>query len=142
MTILSLYLSGHAIRLILFLMGINDTIIAPVIISHGGNAYTILQIPAYIFYTIMGSLSCFGIIQLFYRKSFLDYVGRNSLVIYCVHFIFLSVYIVPLSAIIYPDSTIKAAMYTVIALFATVISCVPIIFISKYKPFCYLVGKI
>lgn len=139
--IIFLYIIGHAFRLYFRLNDIDDTLIAPVILSHGGNAMSLVQIPAYIYYVILGSLSCFGIMQYIGNCRFLEYFGLNSLVVYCVHFVFLALLVEFIGSIISPDNIVSALVYTILTLFSCLLSCVVVIQITKHKPFNFLIGK-
>lgn len=139
--IVSLYALGHLVRLFFRMKGLDELLIAPVVISHGGNAISPLQIPAYLFFVILGSLSCFGIMILINRCRPLEYFGRNSLVIYCMHFIFLGIAVKIVNQIIPPVSILSAVLFIVCSLVFVLMCCSAVILLTKYKPFNYLIGK-
>lgn len=141
LVIATLYLLGHAIRLVFRINGLDELLIAPVVISHGGNAISPVQVPAYLYYVILGSFTLFGIMQKLNTCKLLDYFGRNSLVVYCIHFIFLELYIPLIIHIIIPNGLVNAIIYIVIVLTLTLASCVPVIKLLSYKPFSFLIGK-
>ena len=138
---LSLYLAGHIVRYFFRMKGIDELLIAPVIISHGGNVVSPVQIPSYIYFVILGSLSCFGIMQYIKKCSLLEFYGRNSLVVYCMHFIFLGITVNAVNTIIPPVSIINALLFIICSLGLVLLSCTIIIYMTKYKPFNYLIGK-
>ncbi len=139
--ILGLYLLGHITRLFFRHYELNELLIAPVIISHGGNATTPLQISAYLFYTILGSLSCFGIMKSIQKCSLLEFFGRNSLIIYCTHFVFMDITLPILNSIIQPTSIINALLFIITAIITVIVLCSGFVFLTRYKPFNYLIGK-
>lgn len=141
MMMIGLYLFGHIIRFIFRYNEWNELLIAPVIISHGGNAISPFQIPAYLFYTVMGSLCCFGILKAINKCSILEYLGRNSLIIYCSHFIFLDITLPLLNSYIQPANTICALLFTIIAVVIVTLLCSILVYLTKYRPFNYLIGK-
>ena len=139
--ILLFYLIGHVMRFFFRMKGLDEFLIAPVIISHGGNAISPLQIPAYLYYVILGSLTCFGIMRYINKCSFLEYFGRNSLVVYCMHFVFLGIAVKAINVVIDPVSILNAFLFIVCSLGLVLLSCTAIIFITKHKPFNYLIGN-
>lgn len=139
--ILSLYLIGHIIRFVFRYNGIDEQTIAPVIISHGGNAISPLQIPAYIYYVVLGSLSCFGIMQYINNNKMLEYFGRNSLVVYCIHFIFLHIFISIVCTFIQPLDTIRSVLFILTTMLLCLLACMGATYLTRFKPFNYIVGK-
>lgn len=135
------YILGHALRLLFRMQGWVELLIAPVVISHGGNALSPAQVPAYIYYVVLGSFLCFGLMQYINRCKLLEYFGRNSLVVYCVHFIFLGIYISIINSIIQPVDLITAIIFIATVMILCILSCSLVIFITKYKPFNYIIGK-
>lgn len=138
---LILFVLGHVIRYVFRMKGINELLVAPVIISHGGNAISPLQIPAYLFFVILGSLSCFGIMQYVNKSHLLEYIGRNSLTIYCIHSIFIELYVLLINMFITPLSMGSAYIFIIITLLLVMLSCCGVVILTKYKPFSYLIGK-
>lgn len=139
--IFALYTLGHLLRFIFRMKGIDELLIAPVVISHGGNALNPLQIPAYLYYVVLGSLLCFGIMQYIEKNRILEYFGRNSLVVYCVHFIFLELYVGIINSIVPPVGMLNAILFITIVFILSLLSCSVVIFIMRYKPLNYLIGK-
>lgn len=135
---IALYLFGH----ILFRMkGLNELLITPVVLSHGGNAVNPLQIPAYLYYVILGSFSCFGIMKFINSNRFLEYFGKNSLVVYCVHFIFLDISIRMMNILLPPNSVLSALAFIVCTISLTLLGSTVFIHLTRIKPFNYLIGK-
>lgn len=139
--IIIVYLLGHGFRAYGKINGFEIPELTPVILSHGGNIVSISQIPAYLFYVIMGCLSCFGIVKSIKECKFFEYYGKNSLIVYSIHFFLLTTYISLLSQIIIPDCLFKAVLFTFIVLILTLVSCVPVVKALSYKPLSYLIGK-
>ena len=140
-SILSLFLLGNAFKMFSKIYGFELPALTPVILSHGGNITSIIQIPAFLFYTITGSLSCFGIARLINNSIILEYFGKNSLVVYCIHFLFLDIYIKLISVFLLPSGFFNALIFTLIVLLMTLISCIPVIKLLQYKPFSFIIGK-
>lgn len=139
--ILLTYVSAHLFRLIARVEGIEVMWLSPVVLSHGGNISSMTQIPAFFFYTILGSLSCFGIAKKINNNRILEYYGRNSLVVYCIHFFLLDIYTTILYRIISPIGIVNSSIFTLLILLLCIISCVPIISLFGNYPFNFLIGK-
>lgn len=139
--IIALYLFGHALRVLFKMKGFDELMIEPVIISHGGNAVSPLQIPAYLYYVILGSFVCFGLMQYLKKCSVMEYLGKNSLVVYCAHFVFLNLFVELVNEIISPDNIFSAVLYTVLVLILCLLSCFAVIYLTRFKPFRCLIGK-
>lgn len=141
LVVISLYMLGHLLRLFLRIKGIDELWIAPVVISHGGNAINPVQIFAYLYYVVFGSLSCFGIMQYLDKCCILEYFGRNSLVVYCVHFIFLDISAGLISTCLPLTSVVSILLYIICTLALTLLGCSVFIYLTGFKPFRYLIGK-
>lgn len=139
--ILFLFLLGNAFKMFSKIKGIEVPALSSVILSHGGNITSIIQVPAFLFYTITGSLSCFGLARLINKSLILEYFGKNSLVVYCIHFIFLDIYLTLISKFLLPFGVVNALLFTLLVLILTLISCIPIVKLLQYKPFSFMIGK-
>lgn len=141
--IICIYLSGHFIRLIMRIADVEELFIAPVILSHGSNIKYIFQILPFLFYTLLGSLSLFGImrLKLFEKCRVLEYLGKNSLAIYCIHFIIMTGIILFLKPLFTPNSIANAIVYMVIVFSTTILFSSSFIKLTSKKPFNYFVGK-
>lgn len=139
--IIIVYLVGHGFRVFGKLKGIEIPELSPVILSHGGNIVSLSQIPAYLFYVIMGCLSCFGIVKSFKQCRVLEYYGRNSLIVYCIHFFFLTCYISITSLFLIPNGIVNALLFIIIVFLLTLVSVIPVVKVFNFRPFSYLVGK-
>lgn len=99
-----------------------------------------IMIPSFLFYTISGSIMTFFICQKIRRWPWMEYVGRQSLVIYCVHFTFLRIYIECLSCM-YTSGFCIAALFFIVIAILTLLSSVLVAKLFEYKPFKYFIGK-
>ena len=136
-----LYLCGHAFRLYERLNGYEIPELSPVILSHSSNIVSLFQIPAYLFFVIMGCLSCFGIVMFIKECKLLEYFGKNSLIVYCGHFFILDIYISIINRMIIPNTMINAILFTIIVLTLTLITIAPLVKILSIRPYSYLIGK-
>ncbi len=122
-------------------IGLNNTILAPVIISHYANIHSIWQLPIYVFYVLTGSFSMFYFVQKIKPLFIFSYFGRNSLVIYCAHFVFLCVYIDMVYLMITPDDSLSSLLFLLSVMTLSLLSIQIIIRLLEYRPFKYLLGK-
>lgn len=131
----------YVFRYLFTLFGVNNFIPTPVVISHYANIHSILQLPVYIFYVITGSFTMFYLVQKIKSLFILAYIGRNSLVIYCAHFVLLCVFIDLMYLMITPDGLFTSFLFLFSVLFFTLLSLVLIIKLLNYRPFSFLLGK-
>lgn len=112
-----------------------------VCISHGTNLQHYYQIPFYVLFVILGTFSCFYLAKRIKECRFIEYVGRNSIIIYCTHFIVLDVWLRLLTSFILPNTLIKAILFFVSVFGLTLLSCIVLIEVFNKKPFSYMLGK-
>lgn len=105
------------------------------------NVNGFLIIPSYLFYTITGSSIVIWFSMLINHCRWLEYLGRKTLIVYCVHFSLLCFYITFLSHYMVVDSLITAMLFFVIIAVVTMTSCAVIAKIFDYKPMMWLLGK-
>ena len=115
--------------------------IKPIVLSHGCNLQSIVQVPAYIIFVLAGSLSCFRICMMIKENSFIEYYGRNSIVVYCMHFLFISVAVHFLPLLIEPNTLMNSLIFAVVTFSFTLVMCSLSISIFTRKPYCYALGK-
>ena len=139
--IVCFYLGGLALRLWLSNNSVDNMFITPIVLSHGANIHSVLQISTYLYYVILGSFSFFGLVQLIKKCDFLKYFGENSLVVYCSHFIILYALILIITPVFTPNTLVKAIIYTVGVFVSCLFFCSVLIWITKKRPYNYLIGK-
>lgn len=99
------------------------------------------MIPSYLFYTITGSIMIFWICQKLRQSKFLEFFGKSSLIVYCVHFSFLKLFIKLLSPYYIKDNIVGSGLFFLIIAVLTLLSSAIVAKVFEYKPFIYLVGK-
>lgn len=139
--IISLYMLGHVIRIYTHFNGGEIPVLSPVVLSHGTNIISVYQIPAFLYFTIFGSLSCFSLCKILKNSNFFEYFGKHSMVVYCVHFLFLELFVDIISIVVYPSGLIHAAIFTFLVLMLTIGACACVNKILEHKPFCYIIGR-
>lgn len=100
-----------------------------------------LLIPSYLFYTTTGSILVFWISRMVNISKVLEYFGRMSLTIYCIHFTFLTLFANIFSSYIHHESLFGAgALFLTVAVFTLMASAI-VAWIFERKPFSYFIGK-
>lgn len=116
-------------------------LITPIVLSHSCNLVSILQVPAYMLFVLSGSLACFRICMILKENSFVEYFGRNSIIVYCVHFLFIGIAVNVLKIIIAPVTIIGALTFAIATLCITLLMSKLSVQIFTRRPFCYALGK-
>ena len=98
-------------------------------------------IPIFFLLTLSGTFALLYICRLIGHMHFLEYVGRNSLIVYGFHYC-VAIYV---SNIIWtamvPQSLVQIGVYILILLLSVTLLCVLLIYICKYKPISWILGK-
>lgn len=115
--------------------------ITPIVLSHGCNLQSLFQVPAYILFVLSGSLACFRMCMMIKENVIFEYLGRNSIVIYCTHFLFISIAVHVLQLLIEPDTIVNALLYASATFCFTLLMCFCSINIFSRIPYCYALGK-
>lgn len=117
----------------------------PVHYTHDPDFFNVVQVPVYIIYALTGTCLIVLCSKFFleHRTKFkvFDYLGNNSLVIYCTHFVFMGIFIDLFYPMITPNGYCSSALYFLLVLCTTLICSVASIELFKLKPFNFLVGK-
>lgn len=101
----------------------------------------LLIIPSFLFYATTGSVLIFIISKFLGKCSILEFLGKTSLVIYCVHFVILRMVVDFVSPLFHTDSMLSAGlMFLVIAVLTVTIST-GVAFVFNKKPMKYVIGK-
>lgn len=98
-------------------------------------------IPIFFLLTISGIFALLYICRVLGRLRFLEFIGRNSLIVYGFHYC-VAIYV---SKIIWlammPQGLIQIGAYIFILLLSVTLLCVLLIYLCKYKPISWLLGK-
>lgn len=136
-----LFMGMYFFYYLLNYIGLNNSILTPVVISHYANIHSIWQLPIYVFYVITGGFSMFYFVQKIKCLVIFSYFGRNSLIIYCAHFVFLCIYIDFVYLMITPDDTLSSFFFLLSVMTLSLLSLLIIISLFEYRPLKYLLGK-
>ena len=75
------------------------------------------------------------------KQRFFEYFGRNSLIVYCVHFIPLTITLSSIYKYMEPVSLIQRCLFVLLVFIAEVILCSVLIEVFNKRPFKWIVGK-
>lgn len=99
------------------------------------------SIPLFLVISISGTYTMLHLCKLIEKNSFFEYFGRNSLIVYCMHFIPLQYLMQNLFLLISPISLVQRVFYILVLYVSEILVCVILIEIFKYKPFRWIIGK-
>ncbi|AGB29488.1 acetyltransferase, fucose-4-O-acetylase [Prevotella dentalis DSM 3688] len=105
------------------------------------SALTIAEIPAYILFSVSGTLLLVELAVYLKRAGIVAYMGRNSLVVYCVHFLIMQCVAVLLSGLVTPEGKTLSMLYFGIFLLLCWSCTAGCAFVFKKYPLNYCVGK-
>lgn len=115
-------------------------IFEPVQYSHS-TSITLIQIPKHILFSICGSCAIISFSKLISKSFILEYLGRNSLIIYCLHFPFLTYILIFINHISIPLNTKFTILIFVIILISSLFLCIISIQILNAKKIKWIIGK-
>lgn len=111
------------------------------LVPHLADVNGFLLIPSYLFYTVAGSVMVFGLSQYIAKNSLLEFLGRTSLTIYCIHFTFLILFVRLLSCFIPYENLLGAGVIFFAIAITTITSSAFVAWIFEKKPLKYFIGK-
>lgn len=112
----------------------------PVQYSHS-TCITLNQIYKYLIFSICGSCSIITISKLINKSSFLEYLGQNSLIIYCLHFPFLTYTMLLANKLGTVSDNNFAIPFFIYEFVSTLILCIISIKIINTNKFKWIIGK-
>lgn len=132
------YFSGLFIPIILFpyFTGFFE----PVQYSHS-TSITVMQIPKHLLFAISGTSFVLIISRLINCNKVLEYLGRNSLIIYCLHFPFLSYTMMPFNLFFDVTKEENALFFFIFELFSVLFLSFLSIEILNTKKLKWIIGK-
>lgn len=107
----------------------------------GDGIWAIGLVPAYVFYCTTGSMLIIWISKKIGMNYWLESLGKQTLVIYCVHFIILKLQIHIWGKLLDPVSIPMCGVYFILVSFGTILFSYFISLLFKYKPMNYCIGK-
>lgn len=98
-------------------------------------------IPLYVLISVVGTFSLLLVCRKIGESNFLEYFGRNTLVMYGIHFIPYEIIIRFLSCCVIVDGWLNGIIFVVSAIGLEIILCVAFIWIFNTKYLQYAIGK-
>ena len=117
------------------------------VLGHRPPAYTarigvtMMTLIAFVFTSTSGILCFLWLCKHIGKQVFFEYFGRNSLIVYCVHFIPLTIILSSMYKYMEPQSIIQRGLFVSLAYIAEVILCSVLIEVFNKRPFKWIVGK-
>ena len=139
------YLIAYFITFVFIITNIDTPYIIPYSYTHwfisNGISNTLTLVPAYLFYSIMGSFMVIWISKRISSFEILEKFGRQSLAIYCIHFTILQFVIIFFAQWIDTAGLITGSLYFIIVAIITIGLSLAVSSLFEKKPFNYLLGK-
>ncbi len=141
----ALYVATYCVSFVLLYFDINIHYFAPPSYSHnlvmGEGIWALGLVPAYIFYCTTGSLLIIWISKKIGKNCWIESLGQQTLVIYCVHFTILKALINVFGKLLNPESIPMCGIYFILTAFCTILFSYFVSLLFKYKPMNYCIGK-
>lgn len=102
---------------------------------------TYKTIPFLVLYSITGTLFLLYVSKKINRNSLLEFWGKNSLVVYALHFLPLYLSFKYLYLMLQPTSISRFVIFIILLFLSTYTICYLFILVFRYKPFKFLLGK-
>ena len=101
----------------------------------------LLSAPIFVFVSLCGTCACIEACKIIGKCKPIEYLGRNTLVVYCLHFLVL----VPFAGVLYkvlaPSGLLMSIIYVVVLYVSVLLVCVFLIEIFNLKPFRWMIGR-
>lgn len=102
----------------------------------------LLSAPIFVLVSLCGTCACIETCKIISEFKPIEYIGRNTLVVYCLHFLVL----VPLASVLYkviaPYGLLMSIIYVVILYITVLVVCVLLIELFNLKPFRWMIGRV
>ena len=123
--------------ILLFLLMFN----IPIPMLTASIGFGIKGIPVFLVTSFCGTMACVLLCKCIKENRFLEYWGRNSLVVYCTHFIPLFLTIKYLYVLLSPGDLIQRIIFVVTVYVIELIILYLFTILFSYKPFKYAIGN-
>ena len=100
------------------------------------------QLPLFIILSVSGSFTLLRLCQVWNSNAVLEYFGKNSLIIYGLHFCPLYAFIVYYHALILPDRLRQFLFFVLVVYVSELITCVLLVKIFQSKYLRWITGRI
>lgn len=99
------------------------------------------SIPLFLFYSVTGSLFILFLARKIRESRFFEYWGRNSIVVYGLHFAPLFAAFKFYYELISPQTALAFSVFLLLLLVTECVICMGLIKLFEFRPFCYLIGR-
>lgn len=106
-----------------------------------GIHVSLKQIPIFLVIPISGMMAFFDLSKRIGSSTIFEYFGRNSLVVYCLHFLPLMAFVNVTYNCLQPSTLLERILMVFIIYFCETIICILFIELFQMKPFRRIIGK-
>lgn len=103
--------------------------------------YTYVYVPVYLWLAFSGSIGIINISKLITSIQWISYLGKNTIVVYGMHFTTLSIVILLLKLLFVPITFNQALLFYVITGIITTLGVYLLCHIFQRRPLSYLIGR-
>ena len=107
----------------------------------GGMKVSLKSLPIVVILSISGTMALINICMIIKERKVLEFFGRNTLVIYCLHFIPLRIILGIFNKLIAPISICDKLLLVFLVYTSEIIVLIVLIEMFKFKPFRWFIGK-
>lgn len=102
----------------------------------------LLSAPIFVFVSLCGTCACIEACKIIGKFKFLEYFGRNTIVIYCLHYLVMIPFADVLYKVLEPSGMLMSIIYVVVLFIAVLIVCILLIELINLKPFRWMIGRV
>ena len=136
-----LYLVSMMLVKVMKHFDVDTLLIEPVGYSHWVEISSAIQIVPYMFYASLGSFTLILFSQLLQQNKILEYIGRNSIIIYLIHFVVMVIIVKVLSNFILPSTNLLGYLFFLIVGCSTMILSSLVVEMVNTRHLKWMVGK-
>lgn len=135
-----LYIIGVSVSYfaIIFLLYITNRLIPYYTHFHH---YTYVYVLVYLWLAFSGSIMILNLSKMIPNTKFITYLGKNTIVVYGMHFTILSIVIILLKKILVPLTFSQALFFYITTAIITILGVYLLCHVFQRKPFAYLIGR-
>lgn len=102
----------------------------------------LLSAPIFVLVSLCGTCACIEACKIIGKFKPIEYIGRNTLVVYCLHFLVL----LPLAGVLYkvlsPSGLLMSIVYVLVLYVSVLFVCVFLIELFNLKPLRWMIGRV
>ena len=135
------YLFAMSLTMLLNRLGVDTSLVTPVAYSHWVTISSIFQIIPYLFYATTGSFAVILLSQTIEKNKILEQFGKNSIVIYLIHFVVMVASVKLLSNYMLPSNKLLGYLFFIIVGCSTLLVSLLFAKIVNTKYLKWMIGK-